>query len=77
MRREVDVAGDGGELDAAGAVADVEELLELARLAMQPVEMPDDDGVEPAAGDVGEHPPVFGAWLAVVRRDVVVDVALG
>ena len=77
VRREVDVTGDGGERDAAGAVADVEELLEFARLAVQPVEMPDDDGVHGAGGDVGEHPPVFGAWLAVVGADVVVDVALG
>ena len=77
VRREVDVAGDGRERDTAGAVAYVEELLELARLAVQPVEMPDDDGVGRAAGDVGEHPPVFGARLAVVGADVVVDVALG
>ena len=77
VRREVNVAGDGRERDAAGAVAHVEELFELARLAMQPVEMPDDDRVHGAVGDVGEHSSIFGARLAVVGADVVVDVALG
>ena len=76
MGGEVDVAGDRGQGRQPRLLADVEERFELPRLAVQPVEVPDDDGIDLAVADVVEHPAVLRPELAGVGAPVVVDVDL-
>ena len=76
MGREVDIAGDRCQRAQAGGVAHLEELLEFLGLAMQPVEVPDDDGVDRTRPDVVEHPPVRRSDPARVGAPVVIDVHL-
>ena len=73
---EVDIPGDGRQVDPApfGVVDDV---LELAGRAGQPVDVPADDRVDEPGLDVLPQPLPRWAGLPAVRRDVVVDVDLG
>jgi len=56
--------------------AGVGELLKLPRQPGQAVLVPDDDGVDLARLDVGQHALVVGAALAGPRRQVVVHVGV-
>ena len=76
VRREVNVTGHARERVDASAVANVEKLLELARLPDETVLMPDDNGIDVASINVGEHPSVLRPRLAAVGAHVVVDVLL-
>lgn len=68
---------DGDDCAKPGGFADLEELLELLGLAVEPVEVVDDHGVDVPALDVVKHAAVVGPVLAGVGGDVVVDVLLG
>jgi hypothetical protein len=75
--RQVDVTSHGRECHVM-LIAKHDELLELARLAMQPIEPPDHHSVTPAELDVAEESLVRGPWLlCVVRAEIVVNVHLG
>ena len=65
--REVGIAGHGGHRRDPGGLADVEELLELPRAPVEPVEVPDHDGVDDPGADVVEHPAVLGRGLPARR----------
>jgi len=56
---QVDVAGDGRQRDLSG-IGESDELLQLDRSPVQPVEAPGDDGVEAAAVQVLQQPPILG-----------------
>ena len=55
-------------------VGQVNEVLELDRAPVQPVEVPRDDSPEMASVDVGEHPHVGGPGLTTAGAGVIVDV---
>ena len=77
MGPQVDLAGDAGQVADAGAIAEVQEVLQLAGTAMEAVEVIDDDGVANARGEVIKHALVLRTPLARVRAGVVVDVDVG
>jgi hypothetical protein len=61
---EVDLAGDAGQVADAGAIAEVEEVLQLARAAMETVEVVHDDRVSGASGEVIEQALVLRTFPA-------------
>ena len=52
-------------------------MLELDRPTRQSVGVNDEHGVDPARLDIGEHPRIGRAKVAVERRAVVIDVGVG
>ena len=74
---EIDIAFDGREGREAGSIYGVEEGFKFARLAMQTVEVVDEDAIERAGADVIEHAPVLRSRLAGVGAPIIVDVSLG
>jgi hypothetical protein len=73
---QIDPAGHGGEIIDANRLADIEELLQLARLPVQAVKVVDDDSVDRAGAQVVQQPPVGGPDPALVGGHVLVDVPL-
>lgn len=73
VRREIALPGHGGQRQVL-LVGEVDELLQLDGPSVQPVEVPDHDGVDLPVADVGEHPLVLRSRLAVGGGSVVVDV---
>jgi hypothetical protein len=73
VRGQVRVPADGGQRQPV-PVRQVDEVLQLHRPAVEPVQVPRHDGAHPASGDVGQHPRVGGPNLAVAGAGVVVDV---
>jgi len=59
VRSEVYVASHGRKLRVAGLVYDLEELLKLLRLPMQPIEMPGHDRVDDTAAQIRKQPFVL------------------
>ena len=76
MRREVDIAAHRGQLRHPGRLAEVEELLQLPRLPVQPIQVPDHHRIQVAAAKIIKHPPIRGPCLAAVGAHIVIDVAL-
>jgi hypothetical protein len=72
---KVDLAGDGGEFDAL-AVAEVDEVLQFARVSVQAVGVVDEHGLDYSGLDFLQHARVLGTRLAAVGADVGIDVAL-
>jgi hypothetical protein len=70
---EVAIPGDGRQANTCGG-GDVDEVLQVARSAVEPIGVIDHQGVEPAGAEVVHHPEVLWALLAGVGADVVVDV---
>src|SRR5215211_6064478 len=75
---DIDLARDGGDVPGPGAVADLQELLQLLGLAHQPVLVVDDDRVDDTFLQVLEHLDIALAGLVGVLggRQVVVAVLL-
>ena len=72
MGPKVDLSGDACQRADADAVAEIEEVLLLARMAVQPVQVVHDDGVSDSGREVFQHALVLGTPLARVRAGVVV-----
>ena len=73
--REVDLPGHGGELDPL-ALAEVDEVLQFARVSVQAVGVVDEHGLDHPGFDLLQHARVLGPRLTAVGADVRVDVAL-
>jgi hypothetical protein len=69
MRREIDVAAHGRE-PRLRALAEIDEVLQLARMPMQPVGVVDDHRLDRANLDVLQHPQVLRPLFAAVGADV-------
>lgn len=74
---EVDVARDRGKARHPGLSANVEEVLQLLRLAMQAIGVPHNHRVQEAFAQIVEHSPIRGPHAPLVCAHVVIDVALG
>jgi hypothetical protein len=72
---EVDVARHERQPRHLRLSAHLEELLQLLRLPVQAIGVPDHDRVEEAAAQIVEHTPIRRARMALVGAHVVVDVA--
>ena len=72
MGSKIDLSGDACQRADADAVAEIEEVLLLARMAMQSVQVVHDDGVSDSSRYVFQHALVLRALLARVRAGVVV-----
>ena len=75
MGREVDVAGHGRQAYLL-ALAEVDEVFQLARVSVQAVGVVDEDRLDDCGLDLLQHARVLRARLAAVGADVGIDVAL-
>ncbi|MDP9260013.1 MAG: hypothetical protein M3Q31_26150 [Actinomycetota bacterium] len=75
MGREVKVAAHRRELRLR-SLAQVDEVLQLARVPVQSVRVVDDNGLDNPGVNVLQHPLVLGPALAAVGADVRIDITL-
>jgi hypothetical protein len=59
------------------SLGDIDELLELSRVAMETIKVPCDNGPDPSRRDVSKKTTVGGSRRPSVGTEVVVDVDLG